>query len=82
MIDPELEKYYNNYHDLFMSTGWKQLLEDLVGNASVINSVEATKDSNDLYFRKGQLSIIANLVNLESQITAAEEQANEEDDAE
>jgi len=82
MIDPELEKYYNNYHDLFMSTGWKQLLEDLVGNASVINSVEVTKDSNDLYFRKGQLSIIANLVNLESQITAAEEQANEEDDAE
>ena len=82
MIDPELEKYYNNYHDLFMSTGWKQLLEDLVGNASVINSVEATKDSNDLYFRKGQLSVIANLVNLESQITAAEEQANEEDDAE
>jgi hypothetical protein len=82
MIDPELEKYYNNYHDLFMSTGWKQLLEDLVGNSSVINSVEATKDSNDLYFRKGQLSIIANLVNLESQITAAEEQANEEDDAE
>ena len=82
MIDPELEKYYNNYHDLFMSTGWKQLLEDLVGNASIVNSVEATKDSNDLYFRKGQLSIIANLVNLESQITAAEEQANEEDDAE
>jgi len=82
MIDPELEKYYNNYHDLFMSTGWKQLLEDLVGNASVVNSVEATKDSNDLYFRKGQLSVIANLVNLESQITAAEEQANEEDDAE
>jgi len=82
MIDPELEKYYNNYHDLFMSTGWKQLLEDLVGNASIVNSVEATKDSNDLYFRKGQLSVIANLVNLESQITAAEEQANEEDDAE
>jgi len=82
MIDPELEKYYNNYHDLFMSTGWKQLLEDLIGNASIVNSVEATKDSNDLYFRKGQLSVIANLVNLESQITAAEEQANEEDDAE
>jgi len=82
MIDTELEKYYNNYHDLFMSTGWKQLLEDLVGNASIVNSVEATKDSNDLYFRKGQLSVIANLVNLESQITAAEEQANEEDDAE
>jgi hypothetical protein len=82
MIDQELEKYYDTYRGLFMSEGWKQLLKDLLDNANVINSVEAAKDSNDLYFRKGQLSIIANMVNLESQIAAAEEQANEEDEAE
>jgi len=82
MIDQELEKYYDTYRGLFMSEGWKQLVKDLLDNANVINSVEAAKDSNDLYFRKGQLSIIANMVNLESQIAAAEEQANEEDEAE
>lgn len=82
MMDKELEQYYNTYRELFMNAGWKQLQEDLKQNALVINSVEATKDSNDLYFRKGQLSILANILNLEAQIVAAEEQANEEDQLE
>jgi len=46
----------------------------------VINSVEAAKDNEDLHFRKGQLSIIANLLNLEAQIDAAEEQAMQEEE--
>jgi hypothetical protein len=82
MMDKELEQYYNTYRELFMNAGWKQLQEDLKQNALVINSVEATKDSNDLYFRKGQLSILANILNLEAQIIAAEEQANEEEELE
>ena len=82
MMDKELEQYYNTYRELFMNAGWKQLQEDLKQNALVINSVEGAKDSNDLYFRKGQLSILANILNLEAQIVAAEEQANEEDQLE
>ena len=66
MMDKELEQYYNTYRELFMNAGWKQLQEDLKQNALVINSVEATKDSNDLYFRKGQLSILANITQLRS----------------
>ena len=80
MIDKELENYYRAYRDMFMSDGWKQLQEDLMSNANIINSVEACKDGNDLSFRKGQLAIIGNIVNLEQQITLAEEQANEEDE--
>ena len=75
MIDKELELYYRNIRDMFGTDGWKQLMEDLKSNAMVINSVEAAKDNEDLHFRKGQLSIIANLLNLEAQIDAAEEQA-------
>ncbi len=60
-----------------MRDGWKQLQEDLQNNATVINSVELTKDNDDLRFRKGQLAVIASLLNLESQIEAAEEQAKE-----
>ena len=82
MIDKELENYYRAYRDMFMSDGWKQLQEDLMSNANVINSVEACKDGNDLSFRKGQLAIIGNIVNLEQQIRLAEEQANEEDEVE
>ena len=44
----------------------------------MINSVELTKDVEDLHFRKGQLSIIANLLNLEAQLDTAEQQQIED----
>ena len=77
MIDKELELYYRNMKRMFASDGWKQLLSDLNNNAVMINSVELTKDGDDLRFRKGQLSIIANLLNLEAQIDTAEQDALE-----
>ena len=78
MIDPKLEVYYRNMRDMFRSEGWKQLLEDLNSNAVLINSVEVTKDLEDLHFRKGQLSVIANILNLEAQIDTAEQQQLED----
>ena len=82
MIDKELENYYRAYRDMFVSDGFQQLQQDLISNANVINSVESCKDADDLSFRKGQLAIISNIVNLEQQIRLAEEQANEEDEVE
>ena len=67
-IDKETEEYYNKYFDLFTTDGWKQLIEELRQNALAINSVEATKDSDDLYMRKGQLNVLAYLLNLESTV--------------
>ena len=78
MVDPKLELYYRNMKDLFRSEGWKQLLDDLSSNAVLINSVEVTKDLEDLHFRKGQLSVIANILNLEAQIDTAEQQQLED----
>jgi hypothetical protein len=77
MIDKDLEEYYNGYREMFMTAGWKILQEDLLANAKIIDSIQACKDSADMSFRKGQLAILSNLVNLEEQIKAAEEQANE-----
>jgi|TARA_B110000977_G_scaffold119266_1_gene153736 hypothetical protein len=82
MIDKELEQYYSTYRDLFASEGFKLLVQDLTNNATNINSIEATKDANDMYFRKGQMSIIASIVNLEHQITAAEESAEADESEE
>ena len=69
MLDQELQTYYDNYFSLFLSDGWKQLMEDFGANASQINSVEATKDSEDLQFRKGQLNVLAHLLNMENIIS-------------
>ena len=76
-MEPELEKYFNVYFDLFNTEGWKQLTEEFRNNGNVINSVESTKDVDDMYFRKGQLNVIAHLVNLEASVEQAHTEAKE-----
>ena len=77
-MDKELETYYNNYFDLFRNEGWKQLMEELKNNALFINSVEAVKDEADMYSRKGQLQVLASLLNLETTITNAQEELDDD----
>ena len=75
----EFETYYNSMTDLLSSEGWKYLIADLSNNALVINSVEQTKDAEDLHFRKGQLSVLANLLNLEDQIELLRQQQEDQE---
>ena len=82
MTDVELEKYYRSFEEMFRSDGWKNLLQDLQGSANTVNSVEACQDDKDLYFLKGQLVVMANLLNLEAQIETAKQQQQEQDDLE
>ena len=65
-----------------MSDGWKQLMQDFNNNAVQINSVEAVKDADDMYFRKGQLNVLAHLLNMETIVTTNYEEASKttEDD--
>lgn len=77
-MDKAEEKYFNDLQDMFMTAGWKQLLEELSANALQINSVEATKDNDDMFFRKGQLNIISFLVNLESTIDHLQKEGSNE----
>ena len=78
----ELEKYYRSLEEMFRTDGWKNLLQDLRGSAEQVNSVEACQDDKDLYFRKGQLVVMANLLNLEAQIETAKQQQDEDDSEE
>ena len=50
-MDKATEKYYDDLQGMFMTDGWKELMKELSANALQINSVEATKDNEDLYFR-------------------------------
>lgn len=79
--DKELEKYYVDMLTTFRTDGWKTLTEDLQTNAEGINSVEATKDEKDLYFRKGQLYVISTLLNLEEHVRDAYDRLGEDPDA-
>ena len=75
----ELETYFNNYFAMFRSEGWKQLISDLQSNVGQINSVEMTTDNDNLNFRKGQLAILATILNLETQIENSHSEAETEE---
>ncbi len=82
-MDQETQQYYDNYFNLFITDGWKQLVQEFNNNAVQINSIEATKDVYDMFFRKGQLNILAHLLNMETIVNTNYEEANkpsEEDD--
>ena len=77
-MEKELEQYYSSYFDLFRSAGWQQLISELTTNANVLNSVENIKDVDDMFFKKGQLNVLATLLNFETTINAAyEDQIND-----
>ena len=76
-MDQETQEYYDNYFSLFITDGWKQLVQEFGNNAVQINSVEATKDADDMHFRKGQLNILAHLLNMENIVNTNYEEANQ-----
>ena len=76
-MDKETEQYYDNLSSIFLMQGWKDLIEELSTNALHINSVENAKDGDDLNFRKGQLNILAYILNLESTIDRLREDSSD-----
>lgn len=62
--------------EMFRSEGWEYFLNDIKGGVPNVNSVEAAKDENDLFFRKGQLAVMANIINLEAQLDSVIEERN------
>jgi len=79
-VDQETQTYYDNYFSLFITDGWKQLTSEFTNNANNINSIEAVKDSNDMYFRKGQLNVLAHLINMETIVSTNYEEASKIED--
>ena len=73
----EAEKYWDDLRVMMLTDGWKALIEELTEKEGVVDSVRQTKDEADLHYRKGQLSIIASLVDLENSIEQAESLAND-----
>ena len=74
---------HQNSPDKFMypvQKNWEYFLNDLRGSVPNVNSVEVTKDLTDLFFRKGQLAIMANVLNLEAQLESVIEERNNPQD--
>lgn len=70
-MDKETEDYFGHLTDMFRSEGWKILMDELTSEVDNLTHVESIKDEQELYFRKGQLLVIKNMLNLESTMEAS-----------
>lgn len=75
-MEPELEKYFNNYFDLLKTDGWQQLLADIKNDIQNTNNINGADSVEDLFFKKGQLNILLKIFNFESTVNAAFEDAS------
>jgi hypothetical protein len=57
-MEQSLQQYYENQFTLFIQPGWTDLVEDLQRLKDSINDLSLVTDTQDLYFRKGQLDIL------------------------
>lgn len=54
--DQELETYYQALFDMYGTTGWKMLMEDVGRMHQVHDSVSSLTTQDQLMFRKGELA--------------------------
>lgn len=63
----EDEKYYETYFDLFLHSGWKQLVTDLTESLDSYR-IEDIADADALKRVQGERAILSRLVNFEVSI--------------
>jgi hypothetical protein len=71
------EIYYNNYFELFGSSGWVQLLDELKDREATYD-LAYISDERTLYQAKGELGILRMLLNFEQFIEQGYESAPSE----
>jgi len=60
-MDKELQVYYEEMFSMMATKGWSLLMEDFQALKASLNDLSTVADTQDLYFRKGQIDIL-NLV--------------------
>jgi len=78
-VDKNDEKYCQAMFETFRTNGWEIFIRDITADAVLINSVLDTKDNDDLWFRKGQLDVIAQIQRLKGEVEDLADIKNETD---
>jgi hypothetical protein len=66
-MTPELEKYYEDYFDLFITNGWKQFISDISANLEAFD-IRSIEEFGDLRYSQGQIKVIDQILNWETLI--------------
>jgi hypothetical protein len=67
------EQEYETLKDMFMTDGWKLFMSYLQTDADVISNCRYLKDDKELFFTRGKLAILDDLMNFEAKLDAVQE---------
>ena len=77
--DRDLQHYYESMEELFTTSGWKYLLEDLQKIYETAHTIEDIETLEQLQFRRGQIDILKLIVAQPAIISAAYEMLKADD---
>ena len=65
-MDKELQRFYEEAFSMMATQGWRDFMEDIQKVKTNYNDLSTVADTQELYFRKGQLDILNWLLGLRS----------------
>jgi hypothetical protein len=72
--DSLTKDYYNDRLKLIEQDGWRALVKEMKELEDLYNNLDSIESEKDLWFAKGQLSILRQIVSLEDATKAAAEE--------
>lgn len=76
----ELQEYYENRFSMMATQGWQDLLEDLEIMITATDTLAGIDTEQQLYFKKGEMSILNWIKNLRDASSEVYEQLQDEDE--
>ena len=67
------QEEYEALKDTFMTDGWKLFLQYLESDADVLANCRYLKNEQELYYTRGKLAVLDDLINFEAKLDAAYE---------
>ena len=68
------KQFYHNRLSLIEHDGWRDLVAELKNLEEQVNQLDSVDNESDLWFLKGQLSILRQVIHLEEATKAAAEE--------
>ena len=68
------EEYYRARQDLIEQDGWRDLVEELKNLKEIYSKIDSVESEKDLWFAKGQVSILRQMIALEEATKLAVEE--------
>ena len=74
IVDDQTKEFYRARTDLVEQDGWRDLIEELKNLEELYNKLDSIESEKDLWFAKGQLSILRQILSLEDTTKLAVEE--------